>query len=252
MMEMMNLQKMIAEKRITRRQWTGTDAQGRSTACLLAAMHPPCGTKKSASVCPASLMPQWMAELTLWIDDSPSDGRWWSIVERYGAIAQRFPELDEKRWDRASYRVGAAILRIAMPAADDEWGCRRAVAGMLAYYETAVATGEIDVLAKAKWAAAAAVASADTARAEQAARSKWAAAVTKATWLADMARAERATRTARAVGVARATEWVMVQAADAAAGAAWVAARAERADLICDAVLDAIEQELTAEKGRSA
>ena len=190
-------------------------------------------------------MPQWMAELTLWIDDSPSDGRWWSIVERYGAIAQRFPELDEKRWDRASYRVGAAILRIAMPAADDEWGCRRAVAGMIVCCESAVETGEIDASALA----------AASAEAERAARAARAAGATWAEWAEQVEWAERETRAAAAARAAwtvqvaaRANARATAQAADAAAGSGWVAEREARADHICDAVLDAIEQELTAEK----
>ena len=224
MMEMMNLQKMITERRITRKQWTGTDAQGRETACLLAALHPPCGTEESTSVCPASLMPQWMAALTVWIDDAPSESHWWSVVERYGALAQRFSELDEARWDRAFYRIGAAILRIAMPETDDEWGCREAVAGMIACYESAVETGEIDAAARAKWAARAA-------RAVEAVETKW------AEW------AEWAARAARAAGVADRAE--CAARAAGATSAEW----AERADRICDAVLDAIEQELTAEKG---
>ena len=236
---MNNLQKMIDERRITRHRWTGTDEQGRSTACLLAALHPPCGAARSTAICPASLMPQWMADLTVWIDDAPSVARWWSIVERYGAIAQRFPELDEARWERASYRVGAAILRIAMPDADDRWGCRRAVAGMIACCESAVETGEIDQAARAKWAAAAAEAVAAAAIAVAASEDLAAAA-------AGVARAARA---AEAAGMEERAEWAARAAAGAAAGATR-ATRAEwaaRADLICDAILDAIEQELTAE-----
>jgi len=243
MMEMMNLQQMIAEKRIARKQWMGTDEQGRSTACLLAALHPPCGAARSASVCPASLMPPWMAELTVWIDDAPSWDHWWSVVERYGAIAQRFPELDEKRWERASYRVGAAILRTALPETDDEWGCRRAVAGMIACYESAVETGEINRAARAKWAAAASEAAdlAVTAWAtwttmpeepEEAAEAALAAEAKRAAFAAEAAKAAGAAEAALA---AEAAEAKRVAQAALAAGSA-------RADLICGAVLDAIEQ----------
>ena len=220
---MMILQQMIAEKRITRHQWTGIDEQGRGTANLLAALHPPCGVEMSAASCPASLMPQWMADLTVWLNDSPSESHWWSVVERYGALAQRFPELDVKRWERASYRIGAAILRIALPLADDEWGCRRAVLGMLACYESAVETGEIDALVRAKWVIAA----------------------SEATWAAEVAGASEATWAAWAA-------WAKWPAGAARAALAQEAKRAERADLICDAVLDALEAELTAEKGESA
>jgi len=33
--------------------WVGTDAEGRATACLLAALSPECGVASSAAACPA-------------------------------------------------------------------------------------------------------------------------------------------------------------------------------------------------------
>ena len=54
------LNKHIAEGTLIRNQWTGTDAQGRATACLLAALAPECGADQSAASCPAEVMPSWL------------------------------------------------------------------------------------------------------------------------------------------------------------------------------------------------
>ena len=73
---MNQLQQYIDEGRLIRNAWTGTDAEGRHTACLLAAIAPVCGEEESASVCPAEVMPEWLAHLTPWMDDNGTSGAW--------------------------------------------------------------------------------------------------------------------------------------------------------------------------------
>ena len=78
---------------LIRNAWTGTDAEGRATACLLAALAPECGAAESSAACPAEVMPAWLAPLTVFIADSGSVASWLGHVRRYAAIAPRFGEL---------------------------------------------------------------------------------------------------------------------------------------------------------------
>ena len=54
---------------LQRGAWTGKLPDGRETACLLAAIFPQAGLQQSSRGCPAALMPQWIADLTPWLDD---------------------------------------------------------------------------------------------------------------------------------------------------------------------------------------
>lgn len=100
----------IAEGRLIRKAWTGTDAQGRETACLLAAMSPDVAAKHEARACPADIMPQWFAELTPWIDDAGSVEAWPGMVRRYAALAARWHVLTPEDWRRLDYRVRLICL----------------------------------------------------------------------------------------------------------------------------------------------
>jgi hypothetical protein len=75
--------------RLIRGAWTGTDSQGRRTACLLAALSPEAGRSKDPGACPASVMPAWLAHLTPWIDDAGSKEAWPGTVRRYAELAGR-------------------------------------------------------------------------------------------------------------------------------------------------------------------
>lgn len=79
------LERRIAEGTLARGRWTGTDARGRQTACLLAALAPECGVSGSAGSCPAEVMPAWLAHLTPWLDDAPSAEAWPGLVRRYSS-----------------------------------------------------------------------------------------------------------------------------------------------------------------------
>ena len=85
---------------ISRKIW----GDGHEIACLLAAIHPPCAEETSFSVCPASLMPQWMAEMTLWFGYGPGDEHYEAIARRYAALAGRWWVLDDSAWKILEYK----------------------------------------------------------------------------------------------------------------------------------------------------
>lgn len=108
------LNKAIEEGTLIRNAWTGTDEQGRHTACLLAAMVPECGECRSSGACPAEVMPAWLATLTPWIDDAGSAEAWPAMVRRYAAVAARWHVLSSADWLRVEYAVRALIVREAI------------------------------------------------------------------------------------------------------------------------------------------
>ena len=102
----------VSEGRIIRNAWNGADAQGRETACLLAAFAE--GVDDS-SKCPAEIMPAWLAELTPAIDDNGSLAAWPAMVQRYAACANRWSALDKAAWRRVLLRFLDAALVISEP-----------------------------------------------------------------------------------------------------------------------------------------
>lgn len=121
------LDTMIAEDRIIRGSWTCSDAQGRSMACLLAAISPEVAESEDpqawtargsrAAMCPASVIPTWLALLTSGINDGPSAAAWPNIIRRYAAVIRQAAVLTEEDWRRLDYAVRAVALRVALPHA---------------------------------------------------------------------------------------------------------------------------------------
>jgi hypothetical protein len=100
----------ITEGRLIRGAWTGTDAQGRETACLLAALYPETGKQKSVDACPAGTIPAWWAHATIWIDDAGTLAHWPDVVRRYAALSLRWHALDARGWERVSLHMRRASL----------------------------------------------------------------------------------------------------------------------------------------------
>ena len=150
------LRTLIDEGRLIRDQWIGEDAQGRETACLLAALSPEAARDGSASACPASIMPAWLAYLTPWMDDSGSDAAWPAMVRRYADLAARWHVLAPEAWERCKFRSLAIIVREAMMHTTHEpaLAACRTVAGLC----DRAASG--DPPPEAEWRAAAAAAAA--------------------------------------------------------------------------------------------
>ncbi len=204
------LNQFINEGRLLRWEWVGKDAEGRETACLLAAMSPEVGESRSPDNCPASIMPAWLAHLTPWIDDNCSVEKWPETIRKYADLARRWHVLTPEAWSRAEYRVKRVCVLEAMSHTKEATAltvCSRVVALL----DRAIAG---DIPSKTEWSAAA--------EARAAASAAWAAAV-----------AAEAVAEAAVAAVAAAE-------ARAAASAAWAAA-----DRIILGIFDVLEDEVT-------
>lgn len=236
------LNEMVEEDRIARYNWFGIDEQGRDTACLLAALSPEVAEAETASACPVSLMPQWLAYLTPWMDDNCSEAEWSRMIRRYAACAARWSVLDDAAWRRVEIAARRAAVEEAMRHASDEQAldaCRQVLAWLDA---DTPESSQVDVNAAeaaraAAWAATAQGAAAWAAR-QAAASAAWAEAWEAAAW----ARAAAWASCAGSAGAESATEAAMA-AVKAAADTAWSVAKYEAADRIIDAVLSALEKE---------
>lgn len=102
----------VSEGRIIRGNWVGIDAQGRETACLLAAFE---GGIRDSKHCPAGLMPEWLAGLTPKFDDKGSIEAWPAMVQRYAKCANGWHVLDDAAWRRALLRTLRMCLEIVAP-----------------------------------------------------------------------------------------------------------------------------------------
>jgi len=114
------LKRHMQEGTLIRGMWNKTDDDGREFACLLFALAPEVGPYGNISVCPGSVMPQWLAYLTPWIDDAPSDEAWEELVARYAELASRWHVLDAEDWRRLDYAVRGIVLREAMQHTQEE------------------------------------------------------------------------------------------------------------------------------------
>lgn len=105
------LDKAVEDNSVKRGQWT---------ACLLAQLSPEAEKASSASACPATVMPPWLAHLTPWIDDAGTIDHWPSVVRRYASLAHRWHALTPDQWHRLDYRVRAICVREAMAHTKNE------------------------------------------------------------------------------------------------------------------------------------
>ena len=220
------LNQYIAEGRLIRHAWTGSDKQGRQTACLLAAMSPEVASSSDASACPAHIMPEWLASLTPWMDDSGSDDAWHGMVRRYAAVAARWHVLSDEIWRRLDYTARRIALEDCLQFSGN---VAPVVEGVIALLRRAEAGADV---ARSEWVAATAAAWDVWAATKAAASAAW------VPWAAEEATA----------AVAEAAAWVAANAAKAAAAASDAAA-----DRITAAILAAIEKACDeAEKGVKA
>jgi hypothetical protein len=107
----------LAEGRLIRDQWTGNDAEGRATACWLAALFDEAASSENPASCPADQLPQWFAYLIPWMDDKGTKKRWFGFAERLSAVLKAPRTADQ--WHRAEYAVRALCVREAMRHTDD-------------------------------------------------------------------------------------------------------------------------------------
>jgi hypothetical protein len=155
------LKQFIEEGRLIRKEWFGTDSQGRQTACLYAALT----GSSNPDACPSSVMPVWMAHLTPWIDDAGSDEHWPSVVRRYADLQERWHVLTPEDWSWLEFKTKRICLAEAMGHTKDKDVlaiCERVLALLDRALSGDVPTPEEFRMA-ARWAAAAADAAAKAA-----------------------------------------------------------------------------------------
>ena len=100
----------IAADTLTRRRWTAEE-QGRHLACLLAAMVPKCGERETSDACPATVIPEWLAHLTPWIDDAGSQDRWPGVVREYACLLRASVALSSEQCQRLDFACRAVAVR---------------------------------------------------------------------------------------------------------------------------------------------
>lgn len=239
------LDRMIAEGRLLRGQWT----QGHERACLLAALSPEVAASESARRCPAEVMPPWLAHLTVFVDDEPSAVAWPGIVRRYASLARHWHSLDDAAWERARLGALIAIVDVARShVAASETQALAAIDGVLAWLRAGAPEGARATLWVATWTAAETAWATTKTRAAGAAAAA-AAEAAEAAWRATEASDEA---TEAAEQAAKAAIRTAATAARATAAVAWPAAAARSAahcsvtaaDRIAAGVLDAIEREV--------
>lgn len=208
------IERYLERNAILRGKWFGGGRgdDGYERACLLVAAVPEVG-RGDYSACPASLLPEWMARLTPWLDDNGSDDRHTEIVRRYAGLLRRSNVLTPPAWERLDYRVRRVALAEARKHAEGP-SVLDVVDRVLGLLDRAIAGG---APSKEEWANA---------------REAAAAAKRAATARAAAALAASATRAAAALAAL---------AAEASASASAAAAACDR--MIAD-MLDAWEDEI--------
>lgn len=109
---------MLAEGRVIRSKWADTDDEGREIACALAAMVPEVGSAEDVATCPAELMPQWFAEMVLFIGENLPSDQWDAQMHRLGNLAGRWYVLGDKGWGLAEVKFKSHFMEIALANAE--------------------------------------------------------------------------------------------------------------------------------------
>lgn len=213
------LNQYIEEGRLIRKKWVSSDAQGRETACILAALSPEVADKGYADACPADIMPLWLAHLTPWMDDDGSEEAWLPMVKRYAAVAGRWHVLSDETWRKLDYTARRIAVEDCLPRVGTSIP---AVEGVLALLRLAEQGAHV---LESEWVTAQAAARAALAAARTVAR----AVALHAVWIATQAAAEAASGAASHTA-ARASAWHSARWGEAAS------------DRITDAILTSIEQ----------
>lgn len=107
------LHRHIEQETLVRGEW----GDGYQRACLLAALAPEVvfedydgEDEGNPDLCPASVMPAWLAHLTPWMDDYGSKEAWPGMVQRFAGLAGRWHVLGPKTWRRLEFTARKLIL----------------------------------------------------------------------------------------------------------------------------------------------
>ena len=136
----------LHEGRLVQNEWHSVAAKGRDLACILGAISPHID---DSSKCPASVMPAWLAVLTVPMFDGQDMAAAMTWAGRFGAQMGRWHVLDSVAWDRvraafcaacvADARRSAAHASAAVAVAD--YAAARAAEADAAAYAAAYAAG---------------------------------------------------------------------------------------------------------------
>ncbi len=225
---------------LLRNQWNGDyemdDCSRCHPDCALAWMSREVHDTESASACPASLMPQWAAEVITWMDNVLSAEAWPGLMRRLGLLIDR---ATPQTWSR---RLQAKCCQIAVVEALQHT-TDAAVVGVcervIVLLDRAIAGAEPSADEWQTEIAAANAAGMRSIRAIKATR------VTRVTGSAAARAAARAAKSRpRAARAGAAALTAAMSASRARAMWARTAARGRAADKIITSMLDALEKEI--------
>jgi len=108
----------IAAGDVIRHEWTHTE-DGRARACLLASLVPACGVEETASACPASVLPSWLAACVPWIDDAGTAGAWPETIRTFVELLRDSVDAAPALWARLNLHWRRAAIAEAMAHTDD-------------------------------------------------------------------------------------------------------------------------------------
>jgi hypothetical protein len=173
----------LHEGRLVQGSWH-TEKGGREFACLLGAISPHI---ESPRHCPASVMPKWLASLTVSMFDGQDRADAMTWAARFGTQMARWHVLDRAAWDRVRDAFCATCVADARQSADTN-----AAAAAWAAWAAWAAADAADAAARSAADAAAAAASAavDWAAARASAAAREACWTRMATALCDLIDAE--------------------------------------------------------------
>jgi hypothetical protein len=109
-----NIEAFAREGRLVQSTWherRGGDGGGVEIACLLGAIHP---SINGVEKCPASLMPRWMARLTVRLFDGIPSARAFEFGLAYAERLHRWRVIDAPGWERVRHAFIGEVLGSAM------------------------------------------------------------------------------------------------------------------------------------------
>jgi hypothetical protein len=127
----------------------GDDGGGRELACLLASIDP---RINSASACPASLMPAWVASLTVRLFDGLPVGRVMDIGLAYGDRVRRWHVIDAAGWERVRKAFIQQVMDGALARLREIGAAKSPLWGKIAALVDRVAAGlKSESFTRAEW-----------------------------------------------------------------------------------------------------
>jgi hypothetical protein len=108
------LDRFRREGRLIRGQYNTIRDDGKTTACLLSALSSRVWEEEDPNYCPTSIMPTWLAHVTIFMNDAGTDKHWPDVVAKYSDLAHRWSILKPHQWTMLDYRFRAIAIRFLM------------------------------------------------------------------------------------------------------------------------------------------